>query len=182
MKHTMVYKIRVLLFLALSLNLCNCVFVKSSGKAFSAKVRRSIETRIDNKQYNEVKAYIETTTTEEPPVTEKTILKNVPGNNLFIGNCRATEKLVYTDNTILQNGGKSIVNGTLEIYIDAPLRISCILIIDQVTDGTGGIPTLNSGGIGFNWVKVDVQALYGKGFHFKIHVFGKETEDYKNTV
>lgn len=169
----MIYKIVVFLFyLSLSLNLCN-------GKAL--KARRSIETRVDNKQYNEVKAYIETTTTQ-PEVTEPTILKNVPGNNLFIGKCLSTEKLVYTDNTILQNGGKSIVNGTLEIYIDAPVRISCILIVDQVTDGTGGVPSLNSGGIGFNWVKIDVQAKYGKGFHFKIHVFGKETDDNKNTV
>lgn len=177
----MVYKIEIFLFL-LALSLCNGIFVKSSGKTFGVKVRRSIETRVDNKQYNEVTAYIETTTTEVPQVTEKTISKIVPGNNLFIGKCRATEKLVYTDNTILQNGGQSIVNGTLEIYIDSPLRISCILIVDQVTDGTGGVPKLNSGGIGFNWVKIDVQAKYGKGFHFKIHVFGNETEDYKNTV
>lgn len=179
----MVYKIVVLLFLvAVTSNFCNGYLVKSSRKAFGVKVRRSIETKVDNKQYNQVTAYIETTTTERAPITESSVGKKVPGNNLFIGKCRTTEKLVYTDNTILQNGGPSTVNGTLEIYINSPLRMSCILVIDQVTDGTGGVPTLNSGGIGFNWVKIDVQAKYGKGFHFKIHIFGNETETYKNTV
>lgn len=113
----MIYKIEFFLFfIALSLILCNGYFVKSSGKSFGVKVRRSIETvKVDNKQYNEVKAYIETTTTESPTVTEQYIYKKVPGNNLFIGKCLVTEKLLYTDNTILQNGGKSIVNGTLEV-------------------------------------------------------------------
>lgn len=39
-------------------------------------------------------------------------------------------------------------------------------------DGTGGVMTLNSGGMNHNWVFLDVQGQYGQGFHFKIHIYG----------
>lgn len=41
-----------------------------------------------------------------------------------------------------------------------------------MTNGTGAIPTLNSGGVDEKFVKIDVQGKYGYGFHFKITVKG----------
>lgn len=65
----------------------------------------------------------------------------------------------------------------VQIYIDAPIRITCIRIEDQVTDGTGARPWVHSGGLGESWVFVGVQAQYGKGFNFNIHIFGVPDEE-----
>lgn len=71
------------------------------------------------------------------------------------------------------------------MYIDttAPIKITCVHIVDQIKDGTGGKPSLNSGGVGFNWVKIDVQGQYEKGFHFRTYVFGlPDLDPNKNTT
>lgn len=68
----------------------------------------------------------------------------------------------------------------LKIYVDAPVLISCIKVEDMMPDGDGAQASLNSGGIGSNWVFIDVQGRYGKGFHFHINLFG--VPDYKSLL
>lgn len=124
-------------------------------------------------------------------------------NDLEVGQCATPDERIYTDNTIVENGGPSTLNGTLEvkcfsvksccvnlccltietcmllasqIYIDAPIRITCIRIEDQIADGTGAIPSIRSGGLGESWVFVGVEAKYGQGFNFNIHIFGVPDE------
>lgn len=46
-----------------------------------------------------------------------------------------------------------------------------------MTDGTGARPWVHSGGLGESWVFVGVQAQYGKGFNFNIHIFGVPDEE-----
>lgn len=75
--------------------------------------------------------------------------------NIFVN----THTNVYTTNIL-----------SLQIYIDAPLNITCVRVIDQIRDGTGGVPSFNS--LGTNWAKIDVAGQYGKGFHFHIYVYG----------
>ncbi|KAL1396515.1 hypothetical protein pipiens_010481 [Culex pipiens pipiens] len=96
----------------------------------------------------------------------------LPGNDLEFGDCvdDSDDELIYFDNTVIENSGPSTLNGTLEIYIDAPLNITCVRVIDQIRDGTGGVPSFNS--LGTNWAKIDVAGQYGKGFHFHIYVYG----------
>lgn len=45
-------------------------------------------------------------------------------NSLYLGTCEQEDALVYVDNTIVENSGPGILNGTIEIYIDAPVSIS----------------------------------------------------------
>lgn len=40
-------------------------------------------------------------------------------------------------------------------------------------NGTGAIPTEQSGGPGHKFLKIDVQGKYGYGIHFRVLVFGK---------
>lgn len=47
-----------------------------------------------------------------------------PRNSLFLGNCETNDPQVYVDNTIVENSGPGVLNGTIEIYIDAPVEIS----------------------------------------------------------
>ncbi|XP_059619818.1 uncharacterized protein LOC132263840 [Phlebotomus argentipes] len=87
--------------------------------------------------------------------------------------CRGSDDvMIYTDDTRIENSGPSTLNATLEIYIDPPVPIKCIIAEDQMADGTGGVMTLNSGGMNHNWVFLDVQGQYGQGFHFKISIYG----------
>lgn len=55
-------------------------------------------------------------------------------------------------------------------------------VIDQVTNGTGAIPTLDSGGINEKFVKIGVQGKYGHGFHFKITIKGCKDKISENQV
>uniref|UniRef100_A0A1B0GJZ7 Secreted protein n=1 Tax=Lutzomyia longipalpis TaxID=7200 RepID=A0A1B0GJZ7_LUTLO len=93
-------------------------------------------------------------------------------NHFLSGVCNPDDVIIYTDDTRIENSGPSTLNATLEIYIDPPVPIKCIIAEDQMEDGTGGIMTLNSGGMNHNWVFLDVQGQYGQGFHFKITIFG----------
>lgn len=41
--------------------------------------------------------------------------KAVKNKSLFIGNCKETDTLVYQDNTIVDNLGPGVLNGTIEV-------------------------------------------------------------------
>ncbi|CAO1443143.1 unnamed protein product [Diamesa serratosioi] len=118
-------------------------------------------------------------TTVKPTTT--TIRTHFPGNDLSIGECRTDDKIIYVDETKVDpDGVKSTISGVLEIYIDSIYFITCVKVIDQVINGTGAIPTLDSGGLNEKFVKVAVQGKYGHGFHFKITIKGslkKITDD-----
>jgi Transcription activator MBF2 len=46
-------------------------------------------------------------------------------------------------------------------------------VLDQLKPGTGAVPTYNSGGVGENYVKINVAGKYGHGIHFKVIIWGK---------
>lgn len=43
-----------------------------------------------------------------------------------------------------------------------------------MAEGTGAVPSFNSGGPGHRFVMINVQGQYGYGIHFKIIIIGKE--------
>ncbi|XP_055616799.1 uncharacterized protein LOC129762514 [Toxorhynchites rutilus septentrionalis] len=147
----------------------------SSGSRSLFKRQTTGTSDISNppKIKNEVAAFLESGRMNNDyvwvDVTTKAFVA-VPGNDLEFGDCSDTDELIYFDNTVIENSGPSILNGTLEIYIDAPVNITCVRVVDQIQDGTGGVPTYNS--MGSNWAKIDVAGQYGKDFHFHILVYG----------
>lgn len=87
-------------------------------------------------------------------------------------------KLIYIDDTKLE-ANNSTLSGIIEIHIDSPYYITCTKIFDQMINGTGAVPSYNSGGTGHKFVFVNVEGQYGYGIHFKIFVRGnlKKTEN-----
>ena len=65
------------------------------------------------------------------------------------------------------------MSGVVEIHIDSPYYITCVKVFDQIADGNGAQPSLNSGGTGHKFVFINVEGQYGYGIHFKIIVRGK---------
>ncbi|XP_053681873.1 uncharacterized protein LOC128732614 [Sabethes cyaneus] len=133
----------------------------SAGNNKQPETRNEVAAFIESGRMNNDYVWIDVTTKKFVPV---------PGNDLEFGDCSEPGELIYFDNTLIENSGPSTLNGTLEIYIDAPVNITCVRAIDQIRDGSGGVPTYNS--MGSNWAKIDVAGQYGKGFHFHIYVYG----------
>ncbi|XP_055586632.1 uncharacterized protein LOC129739234 [Uranotaenia lowii] len=138
-------------------------FVREKRQATThpPKIRNEVAAFIESGLMNNDYVWVDVTTRK---------FVAIPGNNLEFGNCTDDDELIYFDNTVIENSGPSTLNGTLEIYIDSPVNISCVRAIDQIQDGSGGIPTFNS--MGTNWAKIDVAGQYGRGFHFHIYVYG----------
>ncbi|XP_058824924.1 uncharacterized protein LOC131685305 [Topomyia yanbarensis] len=144
------------------------IFKRATGTAAAGggssdlpKIENEVAAFIESGRMNNDYVWIDVTTKKFVPV---------PGNDLEFGDCSEPSELIYFDNTVIENSGPSTLNGTLEIYIDAPVNITCVRAVDQIQDGTGGIPAYNS--MGTNWAKIDVAGQYGKGFHFHIYVYG----------
>lgn len=49
-------------------------------------------------------------------------------HNLEVGSCSHPDQRIYTDNTIVENGGPSTLNGTLEVSLICVKRVECFLI------------------------------------------------------
>lgn len=81
-------------------------------------------------------------------------------------------QIIYIDETKLE-ANNSTLGGVIEIYIDSPYYITCVKAYDQMTNGTGAMPSYNSGGAGEKFVFINVQGQYGFGIHFRIVVKGK---------
>lgn len=48
--------------------------------------------------------------------TDNSITQQIAaGNNLEVGKCWPPDERIYTDNTVVENGGASTLNGTLEV-------------------------------------------------------------------
>ncbi|XP_062540875.1 uncharacterized protein LOC134208927 [Armigeres subalbatus] len=139
----------------------NLVRRHAKGSGDRPKVRNEVAEFLESGRMINDYVWVDVTTKKFVPV---------PGNDLEFGNCSESDELIYFDNTVIENSGPSTLNGTLEIYIDAPVNITCVRAIDQIKDGFGAVPTYNS--MGSNWAKIDVTGQYGRGFHFHIYVYG----------
>ncbi|XP_055546531.1 uncharacterized protein LOC129730919 [Wyeomyia smithii] len=178
------YLLCSLCYVILSLHCSRSLPVLELGEADSQHVLKHVAKRQVNvisggspsnqpEVKNEVAAFLESGRMNNDYVWVDVTTKKfvpVPGNDLVFGDCSEPGELIYFDNTLIENSGPSILNGTLEIYIDAPVNITCVRAIDQIRDGSGGVPAYNS--MGSNWAKIDVAGQYGKGFHFHIYVYG----------
>lgn len=65
--------------------------------------------------------------------------------------------------------------------IDVPtdnqkVKIRYISVIDLRNDGTGGYPSITSGGIGHDKVTVRLVSQFNRGFDFKMTVYGKREQ------
>lgn len=87
-------------------------------------------------------------------------------------NCHHIHQIIYIDETRIESNN-STLGGVIEIHIDSPFYITCTKVLDQMPDGTGAVPTFNSGGPGQRFIFINVQGQFGHGVHFKIIVRGK---------
>ncbi|KAJ9583120.1 hypothetical protein L9F63_022534 [Diploptera punctata] len=58
------------------------------------------------------------------------------------------------------------------VYSNPNAIITCIEVLDQRTDGTGGHPSIQSGGVGHNNVTINVRSQFSRGFEFVINIYG----------
>lgn len=89
-------------------------------------------------------------------------------------------QVIYIDDTRVESNNATL-SGVIEVHIDSPYIITCTKILDQMTNGTGAMPSYNSGGSGEKFVFINVQGQEGYGIHFRIVIRGilKETEQGK---
>ncbi|KAL1492780.1 hypothetical protein ABEB36_010976 [Hypothenemus hampei] len=92
-------------------------------------------------------------------------------HNLFIGRCTKKYPVLYQENVVLNNDGKSQVTANIRINVEGPVRIICVKIYDEDPD-VMAYPSYSSGGIGKNFIEFNVLTTYGKGFKFFVQIFG----------
>jgi len=64
---------------------------------------------------------------------------------------------------------------TAKVYIIVGKNlISCVQAIDQSKNGAGGTASFTKGGIGYNYVEVQITSKFSRGFLFRIDVYGQE--------
>ncbi|CAH1117689.1 unnamed protein product, partial [Phaedon cochleariae] len=96
------------------------------------------------------------------------------GNNLEI--CPDYSKAVNLTYDVLRTASPNIFGiATLNIRVpeDDLLSepITCVLIIDQVHDGTGGDVTIMNGGVGSEYVEIHITSKIWRGLKYKVQVF-----------
>ena len=67
------------------------------------------------------------------------------------------------------------VSELLHITVDDNI-IGCVHAHDQRDDGTGGYAEIVGGGIGYNYVDVNITSQFNRGYSFVIEVFGQDQE------
>lgn len=53
-------------------------------------------------------------------------------------------------------------------------NITCIRVLDQCGDGTGGSAIVKEGGLGFNNVTLHLKSQRGNGFNFLVEIWGRK--------
>ncbi|KAF5274601.1 hypothetical protein FQA39_LY07213 [Lamprigera yunnana] len=102
--------------------------------------------------------------------------------DMVLGLCSPLDEVVHEESIIVNNDGKSQLNGTILINVHGPVYITCVMVLDQLSDGDGAYPNFVDGGVGYNYVIFNVTAAYGKGFSFKIHVKGYSLDESDENV
>lgn len=121
--------------------------------------------------------------TNEHTTNRDAIVKNIIGeisevdptarkNDAVFGQCRKEDQRVHTEEILIENDGKSILNGTFEFYINSPIVITCIKVLDNMPLGTGAEVSLHSGGPGYNWFFLSTKGKYGRGMHLSVMAYG----------
>ncbi|KAK4872198.1 hypothetical protein RN001_016322 [Aquatica leii] len=103
-------------------------------------------------------------------------------HHLFVGRCNLLDEVLHEENIILNNDGKSQVNATIRMNVEGPVYITCVKVLDQVSDGEGAYPTFVEGGVGYNYVVFNVTAAYGKGFDFYVQINGYSLEESEEDI
>ncbi|KAK5639140.1 hypothetical protein RI129_011632 [Pyrocoelia pectoralis] len=98
-------------------------------------------------------------------------------HHLFIGRCSNLDDVLHSENIILNNDGKSQVNATIRMSVEGSVYITCVKVLDQVSDGEGAYPSFVGGGVGHNYVIFNVTAAYGRGFNFYVEIKGYSLEE-----
>ncbi|KAB0800966.1 hypothetical protein PPYR_05320 [Photinus pyralis] len=98
-------------------------------------------------------------------------------HHLFIGRCIPLDDVLHSENLILNNDGKSQVNATIRMSVEGSVYITCVKVLDQVSDGEGAYPSFVGGGVGHNYVIFNVTAAYGRGFNFYVEIKGYSLDE-----
>lgn len=57
--------------------------------------------------------------------------------------------------------------------IPSLVEITCVKIYDEDPDASA-YPIYAAGGVGHNYIEINVMATYGKGFRFHVQIFGRD--------
>jgi len=88
--------------------------------------------------------------------------KPMPGDTLLqsVSSARSFKFLQYVSATVPIHVGDNI--------------IGCVHALDKWGDDTGGYASFVNGGIGYNFVEVQIKSRFNRGFWFVIEVYGQK--------
>ena len=91
--------------------------------------------------------------------------------NLIDCNKQENDVLLHTKNMertfkLLRNQEANVV------YSNPNAVITCVEVLDQRTDGSGGNATILEGGLGHHNVTIKLRSQFSRGFSFVINIYG----------
>lgn len=125
--------------------------------------------------------YPQTTTNVEdlPFLREPDVYPEKRPHHLFIGKCRALDKLIHAETIIINNDGTSKTAGDIKINVEGPVFITCVTVLDNMNENmtSGAYPSYSAGGVGHNYVILGFKTAYGYGANFYIEIYGTEAKE-----
>ncbi|XP_047539261.1 probable salivary secreted peptide [Vanessa atalanta] len=97
-------------------------------------------------------------------------------HDLAIGQASYGDVVIYKVNEY-KYGFPLVVRTSIIEYPEAGQQnfayIKAIFIKDNYIDGTGGYPTISSGGVGQRFVKIKLKSQRSHGFNFTVTIYGR---------
>ncbi|CAG9767131.1 unnamed protein product [Ceutorhynchus assimilis] len=97
------------------------------------------------------------------------------GDVHFIDDCLSPGKPVILYNQEVTKTGHFLQiqeeNLRVPLVGFAPKNISCITVVNQMSDINGGFPYIKSGGVGYTYVDLYLKSQKNKGFDFRVTVY-----------
>ncbi|CAG9771459.1 unnamed protein product [Ceutorhynchus assimilis] len=102
-------------------------------------------------------------------------LKNTNGHEIIDGNCSSTpyDDRVYYDHVDKTSWPFIIRSETVTYYGDR--QIYCIQALNQKVNGTGGSANITEGGVGHNFVVVELESNRSHGLEFYVSIYAKNS-------
>ncbi len=95
-------------------------------------------------------------------------------HNLILGTPKSSDVVLYQEQVRKGHEYFGKASHTFSYNCGSGEEITAVLAYDLWSDDTGGNPTRESGGVGRNEVTIRVTSQFGRGFHFKFIVYGKQ--------
>ncbi|PSN52608.1 hypothetical protein C0J52_19565 [Blattella germanica] len=98
-------------------------------------------------------------------------LASCQSHNLVLCNKRDNDVLLYSK--LVERAYKLLSRVTSNVsYANPDATITCIEVLDNRTDGTGGTATITEGGLGYRNVTINLRSQLTRGLNFTINIYG----------